>query len=131
MDEAVGLQVPHALADIQTHTKQVPLVKAAPPLPEEVQQTALLHELCDDVDWPLLAAHAVQLHQFGVGQIPGEGGRFVNRNDIFQAAVSNICRLKNLKCEDSFPSFAFFITGKDKETYFWCSQGFITVGGSA
>lgn len=71
VDEAVGFQVRHALADIQTDTKQAPLVKAAPPLPEVVQQAALLHELSDNVDWPLLAAHPIQLHQFGVGQSPG------------------------------------------------------------
>lgn len=83
MDEAVGFQVCHALADIQTDTQQAPLVKAAPPLPEVVQQAALLHELRDNVDWPLLAAHPIQLYQFGVGQFPGEGSWFCKMEMTF------------------------------------------------
>lgn len=66
MDEAVSLQVLHPLTDIQAETQQGPETEASPPLPEEVEQTAVLHELCDDVDGPLLAAHSVQLHQFRV-----------------------------------------------------------------
>lgn len=62
MDEAVGLKVLHALADIQADAQQGPQAEAASPLPEEVQQAALLHELCDDVDGLLLAAHSIQLH---------------------------------------------------------------------
>lgn len=72
MDEAIGLQVLHALTDVQAKTQQGPKAEAAPPLPEEVQQTALLHELCDDVNGLLLAAHSIQLHQFRVRQFPGE-----------------------------------------------------------
>lgn len=71
MDEAVGLQVLHALADIQADTEQGPQVEAAPLLPEEVEEAAMFHELCDDVDGSLLAAYAVQLHQFRVGESPG------------------------------------------------------------
>lgn len=66
VDEAVALQVLHALADVQADTQQGPQTEAAPPLPEEVQEAAVLHELCDDVDGPLLAAHSIQLHKFRV-----------------------------------------------------------------
>lgn len=79
MDEAVGLQVLHALTDVQAKTQQGPEVKAAPPLPEEVQQTAVLHELCDDVNGLLLATHSIQLHQFRVRQFPGENMNYRQR----------------------------------------------------
>lgn len=72
MDEAVGLQVLHAFADVQADRQQGPETEAASSLPEEVQQAAMLHELCDDVDGLLLAANAVQLHQFRVRQLPGD-----------------------------------------------------------
>lgn len=71
VDEAVGLQVLHALADVLADTQQRPQAEAAPPLPEEVQQAAVLHELCDDVNGLLLAANPIQLHQLRVGQFPG------------------------------------------------------------
>lgn len=74
VDEAVGLQVLHALTDVQADTQQGPQAEAAPPLPEEVEQAAVLHELCDDVNGLLLAAHSIQLHQLRVGQFPGETG---------------------------------------------------------
>lgn len=70
MDEAVGLQVLHAFADVQADRQQGLKAEAASLLPEEVQQAAVLHELCNDVDGLLLAANAVQLHQFRVRQLP-------------------------------------------------------------
>lgn len=77
MDEAVGLKVLHTLADVQADTQQEPQAEAAPALPEEVQQAAVLHELCDDVNGLLLAAHSIQLHQLRVRQFPGENTNYM------------------------------------------------------
>lgn len=75
MDESVALQVLHPLADVLADTQQGPQAEAAPPLPEEVQQAAELHELCDDVDGPLLTADSIQLHQLRVRQLPGQNAQ--------------------------------------------------------
>lgn len=80
VDEAVGLQVLHALADVQADTQQGPQTEAAPPLPEEVQQAAVLHELCDDVNGLLLAADSIQLHQFTVRQFPEKNKQITDRD---------------------------------------------------
>lgn len=72
MDEAVCLQVPHALAHVQAEAEQGTQAEAAPPQPQEVEETALLHELSHNVHGLLLAADSVELHQFGMGQSPGE-----------------------------------------------------------
>lgn len=72
VDEAVGLQVLHPLADVQAHTEQGALAEGSSPLPQVVHQAALLHELRDDVDGLLPAADAIQLHQLGVGKIPAD-----------------------------------------------------------
>lgn len=72
MNESIGLQVLHALADIQAYTQQGANVEATAPLSEEVQQTAQLHELSDDVDGSLLAAQSIELDQLRVGKFPAE-----------------------------------------------------------
>lgn len=71
VDEAVELQVLHALADVQADAQQGAQVEGAPPLPEEVEQAAELHELGDDVNGLVLGADAVELHQLRVRQPPG------------------------------------------------------------
>lgn len=72
VDEAIGLQVLHALAYIQAETEHWTQAEAAPPQPEEIEQTSLLHELSHNEHGLLLAAHSIELHQFRVGQFPGE-----------------------------------------------------------
>lgn len=93
VDEAVGLQVLHPLADIQADTQQGPQAEAALPLPEEVEQTAVLHELGDDVDGLLMAAHSVQLHQFGVRQFPGQNTIYgvAKRGGSFYSMFRHYC----------------------------------------
>ena len=82
MDEAVGLQMLHPLADVQADAQQGPQAEAALPLPEEVEQTAVLHELGHDVDGLLLAANSVQLHQFGVRQVPGRNTSYYSEPEV-------------------------------------------------
>lgn len=71
VDEAVPLQVLHPLAYVLTHAQQHVSAEEPLSLPEEIQKAAPLHELGDDVNGFLLRAHAIELHQLRVGQLPG------------------------------------------------------------
>lgn len=75
MDEAMSLQVLHPLTDILAHGQKPRVLQGRPPLPQEVQQAAVLHELGHDQQGALLQANAVQLHQLGVAQPPGRDDR--------------------------------------------------------
>ena len=72
VDEAVGLQVLHPLTDVLAHGQKPRLLQGPAPLPQEVQQAAVLHELGHDQQGALLQANTVQLHQFRVAQPPGK-----------------------------------------------------------
>lgn len=71
MDEALSLQVLHPLADVLAHGQKPRLLQRPAPLPQEVQQAAILHELGHDQQGALLQANAIQLHQLGVAKLPG------------------------------------------------------------
>ena len=68
----VGLQVGHALGHVLAHLKQLDvggvLLQA---LLQVGEQAAIGEELCHDVDGPLLGAHAVELHQVLMAELPG------------------------------------------------------------
>lgn len=66
MDEAVSLQILHPFTHILAHAQQHISTEMALSLSEEVQKTAPLHELSNDVDGLLLGAYAIELHQLGV-----------------------------------------------------------------
>lgn len=68
VDEAVLLQVLHALADVLTHEEQLDVAQSSAVLSQEVQQAAVLHELCHDADGTLRDTHAVQLDQLWVAE---------------------------------------------------------------
>lgn len=72
MDETVGLQVLHPLADVLTHGQKPRLLQSLAPLTQEVQQAAILQELGHDQQGPLLQTHAIQLNQLRMTQPPGE-----------------------------------------------------------
>lgn len=59
MQEVVGLQVLHALADVVADAEQVLWAERTSPLTNIIQETAQLHELCHQVDGPLLRTHTV------------------------------------------------------------------------
>lgn len=71
MDETLSLQVLHPLAHVLAHGQKPRRLQTLPPLPQEVQQAAVLHELGHDEQRLLLQADAVQLHQFRVAKPPG------------------------------------------------------------
>lgn len=71
VDETVSLQVLHPFTHILTHAQQHISVEMTLPLSEEIQKAALFHELGNDVNWSLLGAHTIKLHQLRVCQFPG------------------------------------------------------------
>lgn len=71
MDETALLQVLQPLTDVLAHGQKPRLLQSAAPLPQQVQQAAVLHELGHDQQGALLQADPVQLHQFRVAQLPG------------------------------------------------------------
>lgn len=70
VDEAVSLQVLHPFTHILAHAQQDISAEMALSLPEEIQKAAPFHELGNDVNGLLLGAHAVELYQLGVCQLP-------------------------------------------------------------
>lgn len=72
VDETVGLQVLHPLTDVLTHGQKPRPFYSPAPLPQDVQQAAVLHELGHDQQGALLQTHPVQLNQFRVAQPPGQ-----------------------------------------------------------
>lgn len=62
VDEAVSLQVVHAFTHILTHAQQHISTKMTLSLSEEIQKTAPLHELGNNVNRFLLGAYTVQLY---------------------------------------------------------------------
>ncbi len=75
VDETVCLQVLHPLTDVLTHGQKPRLLQSPAPLPQEVQQAAVLHELGHNQQGALLQANTIQLHQFGVAQSPGRDNK--------------------------------------------------------
>lgn len=59
MEEAVGLQVLHALADVVADAEQVLRAERTSALTDVIQETAELHELRHQVDGPLLRTHTI------------------------------------------------------------------------
>lgn len=66
----MSLQVLHPLTDVLAHGQKPGLFQSPAPLPQDVQQTAVLHELSHDQQGALLQANTIQLHQLRVAQPP-------------------------------------------------------------
>lgn len=70
VDKAVPLQVLHSFTHILAHSKQSVFTQNSPFLSQVIEKAAMLHELCHDVNGPLLCAHTIQLNQFRMCQLP-------------------------------------------------------------
>lgn len=70
VDKAVSLQVLHSLTYILAHSEQSVFTQNSPFLSQVIEKAAMLHELCHDVNGPLLCAHTIQLNQFRMCQLP-------------------------------------------------------------
>lgn len=105
VDETVGLQVLHPLADVLTHGQKPRLLQSPAPLTQEVQQAAVLQELGHDLQGPLLQTHAVQLNQLRMTQPPAETekqlkhSRELNHFSFKAKATEREQKLKGIKQE--------------------------------
>lgn len=70
VEEVGALQVGHPFADVYTHVQQRLLRQTAFLGSQVVGETAILHELKDQAQGRILPAHAVELNQLVVGQLP-------------------------------------------------------------
>lgn len=72
VDVLLGLQVGHAFRDVLTHLQQLDHSRVLLQSFSEVrQQAAVGQKLSHDVNWSLCGAHAVQLDQVFMMELPG------------------------------------------------------------
>lgn len=70
MNELLTLEVRHRLTHIQAHGKETPRTQLFPMMPQVLQQAAVTHELCHDVDGKALGTHTVEPHKLRMPEFP-------------------------------------------------------------
>lgn len=67
MNKVVSFQILHPFTHIQAHAQQHVSAELPPPLPQVVEQAAILQEFSHHIERLLACAHPIQLDQLWMG----------------------------------------------------------------